>query len=193
MRAEYNLSQDRIERLQEIGFQWQALTNHNFNAAFDAAFKRGCRELIAFKEEFGHCNVPHAFPANLGLGRWCNTMRTAYNAIQKGAQTESNLSQERIERLEGIGFQWQVATNYVNTFEKRCGELEVFTEKFGHCNVTRRYTDNPSLGHWCDRMTCSYNAIQKERKAEYNISQERIERLGEIGFQWEGGSCAVAS
>jgi len=38
-------------------------------------------------------------------------MRTAYNKIQKGLKVNRNLSQDRIERLEEIAFQW----NYKNT------------------------------------------------------------------------------
>ena len=183
MRAEYNLSQDRIERLQEIGFQWQALTNHNFNAAFDAAFKRGCRELIAFKEEFGHCNVPHAFLANPGLGRWCKTMRTSYKNIQKGLKAGRNLSPDMIERLEEIGFQWQ-GVNHDEIFEKHCRELMAFKEEFGHCTVPQSFANNPSLKHWCNNMRAAYKKIQKGMKADYNLSEDRIERLEEIGFQW---------
>jgi hypothetical protein len=95
----HNLSQDRIERLEEISFQWQSVF-------FDEAFEKRCRaELIAFKEEFGHCNVPHRFANNPSLGQWCNNMKTAYNTIQKGMKSNRNISQDSIERLEEIGFQ----------------------------------------------------------------------------------------
>jgi len=65
-----------------------------------------CRELMAFKEEFGHCNTPHKFANNPSLGHWC--MTAAYNIIQQGMTMNCNLPQDRIERLEEIGFQWQV-------------------------------------------------------------------------------------
>jgi len=42
--------QDRIERLEDVGFQWRG-------ADYDEAFEKRCRELIASKEKFGHCNV----------------------------------------------------------------------------------------------------------------------------------------
>ena len=48
MKGSYNLSQDRLGRLGEIGFQWQV-------ADFD---EERCRELVVIKEEFGHCIVP---------------------------------------------------------------------------------------------------------------------------------------
>jgi hypothetical protein len=75
-------------------------------------WKLRCRELIAFKEEVGHCNVPARFANNSGLGHWCSDIRCSYNAIQKGNKAKYNISQERIERLEEIGFQWQVLMDY---------------------------------------------------------------------------------
>jgi hypothetical protein len=73
---------------------------------YDDAFKKRCRDLIAFKEKFGHCNVPQKCANNSSLGHWCSEMRKAYKKIQNGIKTRANLSQGRIERLEEIGFQW---------------------------------------------------------------------------------------
>jgi len=61
MKTKCNLSQDRIERLEEIDFQWQG-------ADYDEAFEKRCRELIAFKEDFGHCNVPQKYADDPSLG-----------------------------------------------------------------------------------------------------------------------------
>ena len=74
-------------------------------------------------------------------------MRAAYNKIQKGMETNRNLSQDMIERLEEIGFLWQGFV-YDEAFEKRCRELEVFKEEFRHCNVPRRFAKKTSLGSW---------------------------------------------
>jgi len=99
-----NLSLDRIERLEEIGFQWQLLPQ--VSRDYDKAFEEHCRTLIAFKEEVGHCNVPQRFANNPSLGSWCNKMRNTYKKIGKGTKTNCKLSQGRIEHLEEIGFQW---------------------------------------------------------------------------------------
>jgi len=121
MNTNRNLSQGRIEHLEEIGFQWQVLVD------YDEAFEEHIREVIVFKEEVGHCNVPQRYAVNPSLGNWCNGMRKAYNKIQKGMMTpNSNLSQDRIERLEEIGFQWQVSHDYDQKIEKRCHELIAF-------------------------------------------------------------------
>ena len=70
---------------------------------YDEAFERRCREQIAFKDEFGNCNVPRRFANNPSLGQWCSDMRIAYKKIQKGMKSNYILSQDRIERLEEIG------------------------------------------------------------------------------------------
>jgi hypothetical protein len=88
-----NLTQVQIERLEEIGFKWNA----------QDTFEQRCRDLEAFKSEFGHCNVPFRYLVDLSLGQWCNTMRY-YNKIQQGRTPRSNLTQDQIARLEEIGF-----------------------------------------------------------------------------------------
>ena len=64
--------------------------------------------LFQVKEDFGH-NVPQQYTTdNPSLENWCKDMRCAYKKIHKGMKTKNNLLQDRIERLEEIGFQWSV-------------------------------------------------------------------------------------
>jgi hypothetical protein len=83
------LTNKRIQRLKKLGFQFD---RHN-----DRWESRYC-ELIEFKEAHGHCNVPDKWPENLKLARWVMTQRQMY---QKG-----KLAEDRIQRLEAIGFIW---------------------------------------------------------------------------------------
>jgi len=172
MKTNSNLSQDRIKRLEEIGFQWVLID-------YDKTFEKRCRKLVAVNEEFGHCNVPCKYAGNPSLGNWRHSMRNAYTKIQKGMKT--NLSKGRIEHLEGIGFQWKVNV----TFEECCRELIAFKEEFRHCNVPSKYAGNPSLGHWYSGIRTANKNIQKRMKTSYNLSLNRIKRLEEIGFQWQ--------
>lgn len=178
LKPDRNLSQDRIDRLEKMGFQWKGID-------YDGEFEKRCRELVAFKEEFGHCNVNQKYVANPSLGTWCRHMRSAYSNVQKEKKSGHNLSKERIERLEEIGFQWK-SIDYDEGFEKRLFELETFKVEFGHCKVPQRYAENPSLGEWCTTMRSAYKKIQNGLTPGCNISQERIEKLEELGFQWNG-------
>lgn len=46
--SNFNFTQDHIMRLEEIGFKWKIMVT----------FEQRCRDLEAFKSEFGHCNAP---------------------------------------------------------------------------------------------------------------------------------------
>jgi hypothetical protein len=63
MKANCNLSQGMIERLEKIGFQWQGFDLHG-------TFEKRCRELMTFEEEFGHCNVSRRYAGNPSLEGW---------------------------------------------------------------------------------------------------------------------------
>ena len=171
-----SLSQDRIEHLEAIGIKWKI-------AVFDKKFVKRCHDLEAFKKKFGHCNVPQQYSVDPSLGQWWTSMKVSYNCLKQGKPSKNNLSQDRIERLEAIGFKWKVV-DLDKQFEKRCHDLEAFKRKFGHCYVP--HSVDPSLGQWCSSMRNTHDRIQQGKPTRRNLSQDRIERLEEIGFKWKG-------
>jgi hypothetical protein len=86
-----NLSPDRIERLEKIGFTWERQ---------EELFEKGFAETLIYKERTGNPNASQSYktPKGFRLGSWQNNQRTNY---KKG-----KLSQDRIKRLEDIGFKW---------------------------------------------------------------------------------------
>ena len=63
-------------------------------------------ELVAYKDAHGgSCNVPYSYAENPQLGRWVSNQRAQYKKFQQDPSTFS-MTQERIERLESIGFEW---------------------------------------------------------------------------------------
>ena len=171
-----NLTQDQIERLEEIDFKW--------DLANKTTFDQRCHDLKIFKSEFGHCNVSHNYSADPSLGNWCNAMRYTYKKIQQGQKTpKGNLTQDQIERLEEIGFKWDLANK--TAFEQRCRDLEISKREFGHCNVPYRYLVNPSLGNWCNAMRYAYKKIRQGQTPKGNLTQDQIKRLEEIAFKWD--------
>jgi len=182
--------QKRTSEHKKIDDAALVLTNNNSSPKKEKTFglfEKRLQDLVAFKSKFGHCAVPRTYPENPSLGQWCKRMRGAYNAIQKGKKTSYNVSPERIKQLEEIGFKWKLVDND-KTFEKRIQDLIAFKSKFGHCDVRRTYSGDPSLGRWCKNMReayKAYNAIQKGKKTSYNVSPERIKQLEAIGFKWK--------
>ena len=113
-------------------------------------------------------------------------MRAAYTFIQQGKKPKMKLSQDRIERLEAIGFQWRLKViDYDEAFEQRCCDLKAFKSEFGHCDVPYTYSADPVLGQWCTMIRYNYNLIQQGKKPRINLSQDRIDRLNEVGFEWK--------
>ncbi|WP_080132990.1 DEAD/DEAH box helicase [Chlamydia suis] len=152
-----DLSEDRIARLEELGFVWDV---------FEEVWEKNFLELQRFREEHGHCKVPHRYPENPDLGSWVSVQRKNF---KKG-----KLSEGRIARLEEIGFVWDVTEE---AWEKNFLELKRFQEEHGHCKVPQRYPQNPDLGSWVSNQRVDF----KEGK----LSEDRIARLEEIGFVWD--------
>jgi hypothetical protein len=77
----------------------------NVSKTFDERFK----DLMAFKAEFGHCNVLQTRSSNnkySSLGQWCGNVRTSYKSIKEGGKQRNNkLSKADIKRLEKAGFE----------------------------------------------------------------------------------------
>ena len=74
----------------------------SINTKWDTKFN----ELVAYKDAHGgSCNVPQGYAENPQLGTWVNNQRAQYKKFQQDPST-SSMTQERIERLESIGFEW---------------------------------------------------------------------------------------
>ena len=93
------MTQERIERLERIALEWGV----PFSAEWDTKFN----ELVAYKDMHGgSCNVATGgYAKNPQLGNWVSTQRTQYKKFQQDPST-SHMTQERIERLESTGFEW---------------------------------------------------------------------------------------
>ena len=178
----YKLSKADIQRLENAGFEW----NLSKRIPFDERLK----DLIAFKAEYGHCNVPQTKPRNnkyLSLGPWCRNMRQSYKATKEGRSSGRKLSKAEIQRLENVGFEWKVSKRI--PFDERLKDLIAFKAEYGHCNVpTKRSSNNKyfSLGRWCSDIRVSYTgkAIKEGRSPHCKLSKAEIQRLENAGFEW---------
>ena len=109
-------------------------------------FEKHFNELKAFKEKHGHCDVKIKSGDDKALWRWCWQLR---QSLKKNMNNEAPnnvflLSEDKIKRLNGIGFDWKLNSYYL--FERRFMELKAFKAKYGHCNVKTKSGVN-ILGH----------------------------------------------
>ena len=170
------LSKADIQRLENVGFE---LSRGQKKCTFDERFE----DLMAFKAEFGHCNVPQTRSRTnkyLSLGVWRTHVRQSYKSIKEGGIPKYNkLSKADIQRLENVGFEWSLRHNKC-TFDE-----------FGHCNVpkTRSRTNKYlSLGVWYNHWRQSYITIKQGGiPNQYKLSKADIKRLENAGFEWSLG------
>jgi superfamily II DNA or RNA helicase/ferredoxin-thioredoxin reductase catalytic subunit len=154
------LSQARIEKLEKLGFDWNPLET-DWNEMY--------QKLIEYKNIYGNCNVPARWSKEPKLGRWVSG--------QRKTRKIGKLSEERIEKLNKIGFIWNPSQTFENIWEEMFETLIKYKNVYGHYNVPQKWTENPKLGHWVSR--------QRAAKKEGQLEQRRIDKLNSIGFVWD--------
>ncbi|CAJ1951156.1 unnamed protein product [Cylindrotheca closterium] len=115
----------------------------------DKKWKGTFQRLIKFKNEFGHCCVPHSYAENPALARWVKRQRHQYKKFMENDPT-STLTTSRLEKLESVGFVWH---SHAAAWLEKLDELKNFKQARGHCNVPSSYPENPALSTWvkCQR------------------------------------------
>jgi hypothetical protein len=132
--------------------------------------------LLKFKAKHGHCNVPHTYDDNPSLARWAKRQR--YQYTRKLEQKQSCLSDARQQKLEAVGFAWDLQTM---AWQEHFNELVEYKRKNGHCNVPNRYGGNPALGIWAKTQRLHYR-LYRSNKFVSRLTPERFELLTNLGF-----------
>eukprot|EP00536_Pseudo-nitzschia_multiseries_P019629 jgi/Psemu1/233029/e_gw1.5900.4.1 len=202
---------DRIDRLNRIGFAWNALEEK-----WETMYQR----LVAYKKKHNNTNVPQRYKEDPQLGLWVSTQR-------RGCEES-----DRIDRLNRIGFAWNALEDQWENMYQR---LVAYKKKHNTTNVPYRYKDDPQLGQWvstqrhdCEesdridrlnRIGFAWNALEEKwenmyqrlvaYKKKHNTTNvprgykedpqlgrwvdtqrhdceesDRIDRLNRIGFTW---------
>ena len=123
-------------------------------------------ELVAFKEHYGHCNVPARYTENEALGSWVSNQRSRY--------LRGTLPLDRIARLDLLGIVWDP---WDALWEQRYLECCAFKERFGHCNIPRKYQEDPSLSSWL--------GTQRAQHGRGALPTSRVTRLEALGIVWD--------
>ena len=145
------LSETRIRRLNEIGFDWNP---------FQTYWSTQYKNILDYKQRFGHANVPAHWKENPELARWVSEQR----------MKKAELSPDRIQLLEDAGIDWDPnETAWVRHYE----ELKEFRKEHGHCNPPMSQS---LLRKWVDHQRAKADKMPKHRK----------KLLDELGFMWTG-------
>ena len=146
------LSTQSIKRLNDIGLVWD-IPEFQWEEKFN--------ELLAYKNKYGNLDIPQNV---IGLGEWVST--------QRKNNKNGKLSDEKIARLNKIGFVWD---SYDFRWGERFRELLAYKGEHGDVNVSSRYPEK--LGLWVH--------TQRRDKRNGKLSADKIRQLDEIGFVWE--------
>lgn len=87
--------------------------------------------LVEFKEKHGHCLVPNRYKADNKLGSWVSTQRRQYKAMETGRFNATTLPDDRVQRLESIGFIWSTSDPRRVEWDVRFSQLNAFREEHG--------------------------------------------------------------
>jgi Helicase associated domain len=141
-----SLTNERVKVLSSVGFVWDVVQADN-----DARWRKRYEELVEYKNIHGHCNVPQS----TDLGKWVKMQRENKHEtdLKREGKTPQRkkpkpcLSEDRIAKLEAIGFQWRVAKPAVG-WDRRYQQLVEYKEKHGDCNVPQSYLPDKPFGRW---------------------------------------------
>lgn len=122
-------------------------------------------QLVAYYKKHGNCDIPVRYAENKPLATWV--------VAQRYERKNGGLSDERIARLDQLGFTWDP---YSDEWRGNYLELLAFKEKNGHCEISAKSKKHPKLGRWVKSQR-----VQRKRN---RLSSERIELLDRLGFNW---------
>ena len=145
-------------------------------------------ELDEYKRDHGDCNVPFTFYPNPKLGRWVSNQRQLYK--------RKDLSDERIEALERIGFEWRRPAGNRNDDKwlSRLAQLKEYKREYGNTLVPSTLIRDDGnkyreLAMWVVEQRTQYRLL-KEGKQHSRLSDDRMSKLNEIGFIWSAQEAA---
>jgi superfamily II DNA or RNA helicase len=153
------LSDDKIRRLDAIGFNWDFRLKTTWDEMYTA--------LVDFQRLNGHCEVPEELPGSLTLSNWVKAQRSYRRTLDK----------ERCKLLDGVGFCWNSRRPGPELWDKHYAELLEFKKAHGHCRVPDKWAANQFLATWVED--------QRKAKKENQLNPERQQALSDLGFAWD--------
>lgn len=148
------MPQDRIDKLNSINFKW------NIRGEWDEMFEV-YKSLV---EQGVNVNRRYITEDGVKIGIWVSAQRKAYK--------DNKLSQDKIDKLNSMGFKWCANDSWNEMFEIYKSLVEQGV------NVTKAYIteDGVNIGYW----------VSTQRRAYKNnkMMQYRIEKLDSVNPNW---------
>ena len=159
--AEGNMKKNRKDKLDAMGFIW------DFREVYKSQWENKFDQLVAFKNEFGHCKVPVTY-ADQHLAGWVDRQRTL--------KSNGRLSATREQKLNEIGFIWDCTVLQEEYWQEKFDQLEQYKKLYGDCLVPVNWKKNPSLGTWV--------STQRTLAKKGKLDPVKKKKLDDAGFVW---------
>lgn len=175
----YFLTSEQIGQLQILGFNWKA------PSSVHDEWEKRFQQLLDFRLKHNHLNVTLDDP----LHGWISAQRTNRKLAKARGVPHSVLTEERIARLEQMGFTWnrigefastftETATeveNYDDLWEKRFEQFANFAREHGHVKILSEHDDG--LYKWVGR--------QRTKQQKGILKEDQFQRMDELGMDWK--------
>mmetsp|Transcript_6664 Transcript_6664/g.15113 ORF Transcript_6664/g.15113 Transcript_6664/m.15113 type:complete len:805 (+) Transcript_6664:156-2570(+) len=181
----YNLSSERVERLDSIGFRW---VMGNDVKSWD--------ERLALLKQFReiHGKWPSKNEKWEGIGNWVHNQRRYY--VQKDKKFMAN----RAPKLDEIGFPWVLRkSNITLSWEDQFQKLVEFSRVNRHFNVPcpeeapgdkeeneTETTEALRFYRWVQQL--HYNYRHYQYGGQTSLNENRVNQLLELGFEFKEGT-----
>lgn len=164
------LSEDEIRFLLKLKMQLADSPQKNLKIWMDRA-----DEVEEYYRANGSLSMPNTekFRDGASMFYWIHHQKNYYK--------QGTLSMYQTERLERMGIQW-IRPKEKTGWDRAYGYAEQYYEENGHLFVPKKYVspDGFELGKWIWEQRDRYLGLSK-----YEISDEEIDMLEDIGMFWE--------
>ena len=157
------MQQSKKDLLDEIGFHWYA---DNWDTMYE--------QLVKFKRQKGHTNVPTRYAENRSLGVWCRK--------QRAKMRQNKLPPERRSRMEEIQFDYELQSEKnERIWNEKFQRLRKYKLQHGDCLVptvssNSHQVEDRELSIWVQHQRINY----KKGKCP----PHRVDKLNSLGFVW---------
>eukprot|EP00803_Ostreobium_quekettii_P004387 evm.model.scf_42.14 EVM.evm.TU.scf_42.14 scf_42:93671-99960(-) len=136
-------------------------------------------ELAGYMHRFGHCNVPENWAHNPELALWVKR--------QRAAKVEGDISQERLQILHALGFEFGevavITQEWENWFDTLVEWLMLHAENGEQLSWSG--LDWYARGGWKFGQLAVWADLQRELRKRNLLPKEAVQRLSAIKFCWE--------
>lgn len=171
-RGTNKITQERINKLNELGMVWELHQMHSFDYYYSLLEK--------YYKEYGNIDIPCNYEIDgVKLGEWLSRLRHSYKI-----ENNKELTQKELDKLSELGITWEIRNAF--SFDYYYSLLKDYYKEYGDINVPREYEKNGILlGRWLGNQREAYKDMNKKTHTiTHVITQEEIDKLNELGMIW---------